>query len=108
MGRLDQQLILGAAGELGLVRLVLGIRRFDQLANAGQRGGAGIEDLRLRQEGEDFVAEVGAQRLGPALVFLELAVEALPAGRGELRCLARGVGDRVGVETIAEEVLLEL
>ena len=51
----------------------------------GERRRALVEDPRLGEEGDEVVAELGAQRLAPAVVLLEPPVEALPAGGGERR-----------------------
>ena len=92
MRRLDVELVARGGDQLGLERLGLGVVVFDQLLHRVERRGAGVEDLRLGEERDQLSPVLGAQRVVPALVLLELSVEALPAGGGELRLLALGVG----------------
>ena len=78
----------------------LGLRRLHELGFNGSSGGssasislraparvaaAGVEQLRLAEEAERFVAVLRLERARPALVLLEQAVELLPAPLAELR-----------------------
>jgi hypothetical protein len=108
VGRLDVELVARGGDQLGLERLGLGVVGLDQLLDRVQRVGTGIEDLGLRQEREQLSPVLGAKRVVPAVVLLELSVESLPASGGELGFLALRVRDNVGLEPVREEVLLEL
>ena len=100
MRRLDVQLVARRGDQLGLEGLRLGVVFLDQLLDGFERRGAGVEDLRLGEERDHLSPVLRAKRVVPALVLLELAVEALPARGGELRLLALGVRERVVLEPV--------
>ena len=80
----------------------------EQLLHPGEGRRALVEDLRLGEEADDLVAELGLQRVGPALVLLVAAVEPLPARGGQLVLLAVDVAELELLELVAQQQLLEL
>src|SRR5262249_13039556 len=104
----NQDRLAGFGGDLGLERLRLLVARRDQLLDAAERGDALVEDLRLAEEANELVAELGLQRVAPALVLLEAAVEALPASGRQLVRFAVRVRQLHLLELVAQQQLLEL
>ena len=79
--RLDLEPLVELLDDLGVEEVALGALAAEQLLDHRRRRRRLVEDLRLAQEADQLVAELGLQRLRPALVLLEAPVEALPPAR---------------------------
>src|SRR5262249_39054682 len=98
----DLDAAVAVAQNLGLEGPGVGIRLAEELADRRRGRGALVEDLRLGEEADHLVAELRLQRVGPSLVLLQAAIEALPARLGQLALGPVGVADVDLLELVAQ------
>ena len=105
--RLDDQQLVGDLEHLGVERRPLRRHCAEQLGRGGDAGDALVEQVRLLEEADRLVAELGLQRGPPALVLFRAPDVGLPAARGQLLGVAGGVDQLEVLELAAQQQLLQ-